>query len=363
VVGRTGLLQVDSVNVFERAHHLPLFSRLGPYERELLPRAAYVHRDLFEYWGHEASLLPVATHPLLRWRMARAAAGEEGWGRTIRVLEEHPGFVEHLVQRIRDEGPSSAGDLHVGERPAGPWWDWSLTKTALEHLFWAGRVTTSSRRGFERVYDLTERVLPPEVLATPTPSVEEAQRGLVRIAARAHGVATETDLRDYFRLGVADARAAVRRWRTQGSCCRCRSRGGASRRTSGPAAASPGGCARARCCRRSTRWCGSGRAPAGCSASTTASRSTCRRPSGCTATTCCPFLHDEALRARVDLKSDRKAGVLRVLAAWLEPGSDAGSTAQALAAELRVAAAWQGLPDVAVEPRGDLAAVLGAALR
>ncbi len=154
VVGRTGLLQIDSVNVFERAHHLPLFSRLGPYDRALLPRAAYVHRDLFEYWGHEASLLPVLTQPLLRWRMERAAAGEEGWGRTVRVLKEHPGFVEHLLQRIRDEGPASAGDLHVGERPGGPWWDWSLTKVALEHLFWAGRVTTATRRGFERVYDL-----------------------------------------------------------------------------------------------------------------------------------------------------------------------------------------------------------------
>ncbi|MCW2681130.1 MAG: hypothetical protein JWM62_2531 [Frankiales bacterium] len=363
VVGRTGLLQVDSVNVFERAHHLPLFSRLGPYERELLPRAAYVHRDLFEYWGHEASLLPVATQPLLRWRMARAAAGEEGWGRTIRVLEEHPGFVEHLLQRIRDEGPSSAGDLHEGEKPVGPWWDWSLTKTALEHLFWAGRVTTATRRGFERVYDLTERVLPPEVLAMPTPSKEEAQRELVRIAARAHGVATETDLRDYFRLGVADAREAVRSLVSAGELQPVEVEGWRK-----PAYLWPGS-----------------RVPRRVTASALLSpfdplvweRSRTSRlfgfdyrieiyvpaPKRVHGYYVLPFLHDEALRARVDLKSDRKAGVLRVLASWLEPGSEAEDTATALAAELRAAAGWQGLSEVVVEPRGDLAPALGTALR
>ncbi len=362
VVARTGLLQVDSVNVFERAHHLPLFSRLGPYDRTLLPRAAYVHRDLFEYWGHEASLLPVATQPLLRWRMERAARGEEGWGRTIRVLAEHPGFVEHLLQRIRDEGPSSAGDLHEGEKPVGPWWDWSLTKTALEHLFWAGRVTTSTRRGFERVYDLTERVLPPAVLALPTPSREEAQRELVRIAARAHGVATEADLRDYFRLKVEEGRAAVQSLVEAGELQPVEVEGWG---------------------RPAYLWPGS-RVPRRVTASALLSpfdplvweRSRTSRLFGFDYRIeiyvpaakrvhgyyVLPFLHDEGLRARVDLKSDRKAGVLRVLASWLEPGSAPLTTVQALAAELRAAAEWQGLADVVVEPRGDLAPALAGAL-
>lgn len=362
VVGRTCLLQVDSVNVLERAHHLPLFSRLGPYERELLPRAAYVHRDLFEYWGHEASLLPVATQPLLRWRMARAEAGLEGWGRTVRVKREHPDFVEHLVQRIRDEGPSSAGDLHQGEAPRGPWWDWSLTKTALEHLFWSGRVTTSTRRGFERVYDLTERVLPPAVLALPTPTDEEAQRGLVRLAARAHGVATDSDLRDYFRLDVADARAAVRSLVEAGELQQVQVEGWG---------------------RPAYLWPGS-RVPRRVTASALLSpfdplvweRSRTSRlfgfdyrieiyvpaPRRVHGYYVLPFLHDEALRARVDLKADRKAGVLRVLASWLEPGSDALDTATALAAELRAAAGWLALSDVVVEPRGDLAPVLAVAV-
>ena len=362
VVGRTALLQIDSVNVFERAHHLPLFSRLGAYDRALLHRAAYVHRDLYEYWGHEASLLPVATHPLLRWRMARAEAGEEGWGRTVRVRQEHPELVEHLVERIRQEGPSSAGDLHEGERPAGPWWDWSLTKVALEHLFWAGRVTTATRRGFERVYDLAERVIPPAVLALPTPSREDAQRELVRLAARAHGVATERDLRDYFRLPVAEARAALRSLVEDGALEPVEVEG-----WRGPAYLSPGA-----------------RVPRRVTASALLSpfdplvweRSRTSRlfgfdyrieiyvpaPQRVHGYYVLPFLHDEALRARVDLKSDRKGGVLRVLASWVEPGSDPGEVAQALAGELRRAAAWQGLSDVAVEPRGDLATVLAAAL-
>ena len=362
VVGRTALLQIDSVNVFERAHHLPLFSRLGPYDRALLHRAAYVHRDLYEYWGHEASLLPVATHPLLRWRMARAEAGEEGWGRTVRVRQEHPDFVEHLVERIRHEGPSSAGDLHEGERPAGPWWDWSLTKVALEHLFWAGRVTTATRRGFERVYDLTERVIPPGVLALPTPSREDAQRELVRIAARAHGVATERDLRDYFRLPVAEARGAVQSLVEDGALLPVEVEG-----WRGPAYLSPGV-----------------RVPRRVTASALLSpfdplvweRSRASRlfgfdyrieiyvpaPQRVHGYYVLPFLHDEALRARVDLKSDRKAGVLRVLASWVEPGSDPVDVAQALAGELRRAAAWQGLHDVVAEPRGDLAPHLAVAV-
>ncbi len=362
VVGRNGLLQIDSVNVFERAHLLPLFSRLGPYARELLPRAAYVHRDLFEYWGHEASLLPVTTQPLLRWRMARAESGAAGWGRTVQVKREHPEFVEHLVQRIRDEGPSSAGDLHDGAAPVGPWWDWSLTKTALEHLFWSGRVTTASRRGFERVYDLAERVLPPAVLAAPTPCESDAQRELVRIAARAHGVATETDLRDYFRLGVADARTAVRDLVDAGELQPVEVEGWGK-----PAYLWPGS-----------------RVPRRVTASALLSpfdplvweRSRTSRLFGFDYRIeiyvpaakrtygyyVLPFLHDEALRARVDLKSDRKQGVLRVLASWLEPGSDPVDTASALAAELRTAASWQGLSDVVVEPRGDLAAVLSVAV-
>ena len=367
VVARTGLLQMDSVNVFERAHYMPVFSRLGPYDRALVDRAAYRHRDLFEYWGHEASLLPVGTQPLLRWRMERAAALEEGWGRLQQIVRDEPAFVEHVLQRVADEGPVSAGELHVAmgmstSRPGGPWWDWSATKVALEHLFWSGRITTASRRGFERLYDLTERVLPAAVLAAPTPSREDAQRELVRLAARAHGVATEKDLRDYFRLRPEEAAVAVRSLVEERALLPVQVDG-----WRGPAYLSAEA--------HVPRWV---RATALLSPFDPVvwERSRALRLFGFDYRIeiyvpaekrvfgyyVLPFLHDEALRARVDVKSDRQAGVLRVRAAWLEDGWDAGATAAALAAELRRAADWQGLGEVLVEPRGDLAPALTAAV-
>ncbi len=360
---------MDSVNVFERAHYLPLFSRLGPYDTQLVDRAAYgpraADRELFEYWGHEASLLPVATHPLLRWRMARAEALEEGWGGPLRLMRDQPEFVAGVLRRVAEEGPIGAGVLHAaGARSAGrrtgPWWDRSQTKVALEYLFWAGRVTTSTRRAFERLYDLTERVLPPDVLALPTPTRPDAQRQLVRIAARAHGVATEKDLRDYFRLRVDEGAAAVRSLVEEGELLRVEVDGWRQ-----PAYLWPGA-----------------RVPRRVRASALLSpfdplvweRSRVARlfgfdyrieiyvpaPKRVHGYYVLPFLHDEALRARVDLKADRPAGVLRVRASWLEPGSDPDEVARALSGELGRAAAWQGLSGVVVEPRGDLAAVLAA---
>jgi uncharacterized protein YcaQ len=363
VVARTGLLQIDSVNVFERAHYVPVYSRLGPYDRTLVDRAAYRSRDLFEYWGHEASLLPVGTQPLLRWRMERAAALEEGWGRTQQIVRDDPAFVAHVLQRVADEGPVAAGALHVGARPGGPWWDWSATKIALEHLFWTGRITTSTRRGFERVYDLTERVLPAEVLAAPTPSRADAQRELVRLAARSHGVATEKDLRDYFRLRPDEA--ATGRPLARGGGCARPGRGRGVARAGLPVGGGPraevGPRLRPALAVRPARL-GAGTRPAAVRLRLPHRDLRAGRQAGARYYVL-PFLHDEALRARVDLKSDRAARVLRVRAAWREDGEDAGETAQALAAELRRAADWQGLGEVVVEPRGDLAPALAAAVR
>ena len=208
VLGRTGLIQIDSVNVLERAHYLPLFSRLGPYRHELVDRAAhYAPRRLFEYWGHEASLIPVATHPFLRWRMERAHT--DSWGGMQRIWREQPELVEEVLAEVTDRGPVAASEIAERPRRAGPWWDWSDHKRALEWLFWSGRVSSARRRRFERLYDLTERVIPAEVLAVSTPPVEEAQRELLRIAARSLGVAAEADLRDYFRLPADEAKLRV----------------------------------------------------------------------------------------------------------------------------------------------------------
>ncbi|HEX9169607.1 MAG TPA: crosslink repair DNA glycosylase YcaQ family protein [Roseiarcus sp.] len=211
-VDRLSLHQIDSVNVLVRAHYLPAFSRLGPYDRSLIETAAWGSRKkrrLFEYWAHEASLLPLALHPLLRWRMARADRGEAGWKGLRFFAGERRAEAEAILDRIRNEGPRAASDFEEKRGRSG-WWEWSDAKQALEWLFWAGYITTATRRGsFERVYDLTERVIPAEILALPTPDEKEAHRVLVERAARALGVATTQDLRDYFRLGPDDARQAV----------------------------------------------------------------------------------------------------------------------------------------------------------
>jgi uncharacterized protein len=206
---RVALVQIDSVNVLCRAHYLPGFARLGQYSRESLDRAGYfAPRRLFEYWGHEASLMPVELHPLMRWRMERAH--DEAWGGMRRVARESPELLTRIVDEVRERGPLTARELEQ-ERPRRKegWWDWSDAKRAIEMLFWSGEVSSARRRNFERLYDLPERVIPPAVLALPTPAPEDAQRELVRIASRSLGVAAERELRDYFRLPVAEARGRI----------------------------------------------------------------------------------------------------------------------------------------------------------
>jgi uncharacterized protein YcaQ len=211
-IDRLSLHQIDSVNILVRAHYLPAFSRLGPYDRSLIDTAAWGgrrQRRLFEYWAHEASLLPLDLHPLLRWRMARADRGKAGW-KGLRVFAtERRAEAEVVLQRIRNEGAYGASDFEERRGRAG-WWEWTDSKRALEWLFWAGHITTATRRGnFERVYDLTERVIPADILALPTPDEGEAQRVLIERAARALGVATALELRDYFRLGSEETKSAI----------------------------------------------------------------------------------------------------------------------------------------------------------
>ena len=213
-IDRLGLLQIDSVNVLARAHYLPLFSRLGNYDSDHLDRLAWgrkSQRGLFEFWAHEASLLPLAAHPLFRWRMQRARENQgNGKGKLHVFRLEKAEYIDEVLREIADRGPLAASELSNGGERRGAWWGWNDGKLAVEWLFFAGLVTTATRRGtFERVYDLTERVLPAHVQALPTPSAEEAQRELLRLSARALGVATEFDLRDYFRLGVADTKARL----------------------------------------------------------------------------------------------------------------------------------------------------------
>lgn len=208
LIERLGVLQIDSVNALVRSHYLPLFSRLGPYEQGLLEQAAWSQgrrRSLFEYWGHEASLLPLSLYPLLRWRMRRARDGEGIYKQLAHFAREQQPLIAQVLQTVRERGALGAGSLNQGEARSSAWWGWSAEKHALEWLFAAGEVTVAGRRGFERLYDLPERVLPAVLLEQPELDAAQAQRQLLLRAAQALGVATEKDLRDYYRLDARDS--------------------------------------------------------------------------------------------------------------------------------------------------------------
>src|SRR5262245_16879838 len=212
LIEHLGVIQIDSVNVLARAHTLPPFSRLGPYRRQDLQALAYAAngRALFEYWGHEASLLPVELQPLLRWRMARARRGEGIYKGLATFAHERQALIAEVRREVADRGPLRASELSHKHKGEGGWWGWSDGKRALEWLFWVGELSTATRHEtFERAYDLTERVLPKAIVATPTPAEADAQRQLVKIAAAALGIASERCLRDYFRLPVADAKLRI----------------------------------------------------------------------------------------------------------------------------------------------------------
>lgn len=213
VIDRIKILQMDSVNVLVRSHYLPLFSRMGPYAPKLLEEMAYGppgRRALFEYWAHEASLIPLWMQPLFRWRMERAVRGISIGPRTSELARTKPRFIESILRRIDAHGAMTASSFESG-RGSGSWWGWSEVKTALEYLFRSGRLTTANRtKSFQRVYDLPSRVFPRDILDAPTPPEEQAHRDLARTSISALGIATERDIKDYFRLDASDARAALR---------------------------------------------------------------------------------------------------------------------------------------------------------
>src|SRR3954464_7552779 len=219
LVERLGVVQIDSVNVVSRTHYLPAFSRLGAYPRAMLEEIAWARkRPLFEYWAHEASLLPLESQPLFRWRMQDAHDGVGVWKGVARFLRERREFVDRVLDEIATRGPMAASDLEMGQKGEGGWWGWSEAKRAVECLFWTGELTTATRRGtFERVYGLPEKVLPRAVLNTPTPAREDAHRALYRQAIRAIRIATSKDLRDYFRMPVEGAKARMAELVEEGS--------------------------------------------------------------------------------------------------------------------------------------------------
>ncbi|MGF1608941.1 MAG: winged helix-turn-helix domain-containing protein [Kiloniellales bacterium] len=364
-VERMGLLQLDSVNVLVRSHYLPLFSRLGAYDTAALDRKAFQprRRALFEYWAHEASLLPLELQPLLRWRMARAARGQGIYKSYVDFAREQTGYIRQVLAELGARGPISVRELSDPGKRGKEMWARHKGKMALEYLFWTGQVTAAGRRNFERVYDLPERALPSAILDRPTPPESEALRALVLRAGRALGVATESDLRDYFRLPVAATKHALSELLEAGDLLPVTVEGWRQPAYLDPAARLPGklrGTAlltpfdplvweRA----RTERLFGFHYrieiyTPAE------------KRRHGYYVL---PFLVDEALVARVDLKADRAAGLLRVQAAHKEDGLAPEAIAEPLAAELGRLACWLGLEGVKAGWRGDLASALGRSLR
>ena len=364
LVDRLGLLQIDSVNVFERSHHLPVFARLGQYDRDALDRLVFAPRGRFvEYWAHEAAILPVATWPLMRWRMrhydGRWRADEGSW------LSTKPEMARWLLDEIREKGPLPASlvehdaDLFPSPTRTGPWWGWGDVKRGLEALFRVGSLVSAGRRRFERVYALPDQVLPDAVLGVEVDRAD-AHRQLVGHAARASGVATASDLADYWRLKAADVVPALRELHDEGVVV--------------PVAVD--GWGRAAWLHRDARL------PRRVDADALLSpfdpvvwtRPRAERlfdfhyrieiytplEKRVHGYYVLPVLQDDRLVARVDLKSDRQQGVLRVQAAWRE--RDLPVDAMRLADLLERAATWQGLDSVEVASRGDLADDLRGAL-
>jgi uncharacterized protein YcaQ len=369
-LARTKLLQLDSVNVAVRAHYMPLFSRLGAYPTDLLDAAAWSHharkpRLLVEYWAHEASLIPVEDWPLLRWRMRQSGGA---WRQRYReLLDRSPELVADVLAAVKDLGPVSAGAVERalgGERPkgGGPWWNRSDTKRACELLFATGELTTGTRSGFERHYDLPERVLPSEVLAREVAETD-AVRALINRSAQALGVATEPDLRDYYRLSPAQSRRAVAELVDAGTLEPVSVRGWSQQAYRHAQARTPRSVpGRALLCPFDPLIWERARTERlfGFRYRIEIYVPEAKRVHGYYVF---PFLLDGELVARVDLKSDRAAKILRVPGAFAEPGTDPRRVVPELAGVLSDMARWLELDGVAVGSRGDLAEPLRAATR
>jgi uncharacterized protein YcaQ len=359
LVDQMGVIQIDSVNVLVRSQELPLFARLGPHPRSLIWDAS-ADGELFEYWVHVASHAPVALHPLMRWRME----DQHAWKAVDQLEARRPGYLDEVLDRIRVDGPVRSADLDQRDGKKGPWWDWDDGKLALEVLFHQGRATGVRRQNdFARVYDLTENVIPAEILARPTPTPDEAHKELLVLAAQHHGVGTLDDLTDYHRLKIPRSRPLVNELVEEGWLLQVEVEGWTKPAYLHPAAKRP----------RQI----SARALLSPFDPVVWYRNRAERlfgfhyrieiyvpePKRQYGYYVLPFLLGDELVGRVDLKADRKAGQLLVQGSYGEPGINERYVAAELAEELQLMADWLELDGgVVVKPKGDLSKSLAASM-
>jgi len=353
VLSRVGVVQLDSVNVISRAHYMPFFSRLGPYDRDALDRWLWRSGELFEYWIHEASLTSIDRWAHLAHRMRRS----HPWKAIERITTEQPGFVDKVLDEVRIAGPLRVGELSEGGSRTGPWWGYGPGKLALEWLFVRGEVAIADRPNFTRLYDLTDRVIPDEIRAAELDPTT-ARRALLRDAVRHHGIGTVADFADYHRLKVGDARPLLAELAAAGEIVEVVVDGWPRpvymdpdlpipRSVDGAALLAPFDPVvwfRDRAERLfGFRYRIEIYVP---------------RPKRVFGYYVLPFLLDGELVGRVDLKADRAAGRLLVQGAFAEEGADKIRVGEALADQLRGMAAWQNLSEIEVRPNGDLASHL-----
>jgi uncharacterized protein YcaQ len=378
LAGRIHAFQIDSVNVLARAHYVPAYARLGPYPADALDSLAYRKRELFEYWGHAACLLSVSLYPLMRYRMDADRTREY-------MRSERGAYMASVYDEIAERGPLSAGELSNPGKASGKLWGWGIGKSTVEHLFSSGLVAVAGRRGFERLYDIAERVIPRDALDAPAPPREEAMKQLICLGVQACGVGTLGDIAGYFYVdGWRDRLPPGPYWERPKGPDGKMAKQIATRlvaelvdevrllpaRVDGwaePAYVLPG--------TRVPRTVDA-RALVTPFDSLVWERKRIHRLFGMEYTIeiytpepkrvygyyVFPFLLGDTLVGRCDLKADRQRGVLMVQSAWLERGQNAGTVVPELADELREMQRWLALDAIEVADRGDLAAQLRRSL-
>jgi uncharacterized protein len=381
LAARVHAFQIDSVNVLARAHYVAPFARLGSYPVAALDELAYRTRELFEYWGHAACLMPVSLYPWLRYRMDKHG----DWTRQY-MRSRRGAYMARAFAEVQERGPLGAAELSNPGKRSGNWWGWSSGKRALEHLYDAGLLAIAGRRGFERLYDLAERVIPRAARDAPVPAREQAMKQLIVLAAKAQGVGTADDLASYFYVGGSrDRRGPAPWWARRDGAARARAEPVAKRLVAELVEDGRLLPVRVEGWKEPAYLDREARVPKRVAArafvtpfdSLVWHRPRLERLFGMKYTIeiytpvakrvygyyVCPFLLGDMIVARADLKADRSRGVLLVHSVHLERGQQARRVLPEVAQELRELQAWLGLERIEVARPRELARLLNPGSR